>query len=112
MDYVPDAATNVIRYVSFGYNLLTGNPEGEFDLGGRDTGIKISYPIFDFSYDEGKQTYYLDQVVSIPDQVAFAPYGGCVSETQTAVFTGAKSYRDELAVAVEASGEVSYEYSS
>ena len=107
MDYVPNAATNVIRFVSFGYNLLRGLPEGDFSSGGRDTGIQINHPIFKFSYGE-KSEYYEGEVVRVPDQVSFAPYSDCISTTSTSIYSGAASYRDELSVLVEASGELLY----
>lgn len=100
----PDVLSSVTRFVTFGYDLIKGNPEGDFNLGGRDDGIKISYPVLQFTYDLGKDLFYMDSVVSVPDQVTFAPYDGCATETSNVVYSGAESYREELAVGVETTG--------
>ena len=37
---VRDALYPITRYAGMGYNLLRGNPEGDFKQGGKDPGIK------------------------------------------------------------------------
>lgn len=99
-----DELSDVTRYVSVGYNLIKGNPEGDFYSGGRDTGVKLLYQIFKFSFIKQKTELYLGMVVNEPDQVEFEPYDACVTSTSNEVYSGAKSYRDEIAVEVDAEG--------
>ena len=64
-----DALSTVTRYVGVGYNLLRGNPEGDYDRGGIDPGIKITKHILKFTYDQGKQAFYRGATNNLPDQV-------------------------------------------
>lgn len=41
-----DQLSLVTRYAGTGYNLIKGNPEGDFSYGGVDPGIKTTHVIF------------------------------------------------------------------
>ena len=69
-----DALSLVTRYVGVGYDLIKGSPEGEFNGGGGDPGIKITRHIYDFTYDRNRKAFYMNQVMSLyPIRSTFLP---------------------------------------
>jgi hypothetical protein len=100
-----DQLSLATRYVGIGYNLIRGSPEGDFNLGGNDPGIKITHHIFRFTYDENKMASYLGSSMQVPDQVNFQAFSTCASSTEKKAYSGAKSYQEELSVNVEAEGK-------
>lgn len=95
----------VTRYVGNGYNLIRGNPEGKFNLGGVDPGIKSTREIFTHTYAKGRQVYYRGRSVQVPDQVSFRASESCAAEHTTRAYTGRKSYMKELQLGVSVSGK-------
>lgn len=117
-----DQLTSITRYVGVGYNLLKGSPDGDFILGGADPGVLITKAIFDFTYQEGKEAYFVNQggkdtVVDVPDQVNFQPVASCSMENKASVYSGEKSYQKSLNYGVDAKGnlqkrKISYMYAA
>ena len=99
-----DELSLVTRYAGMGYNLLMANPEGDFNLGGVDPGIKTTNFIFKHTYSKGKKAFYRGQSLNVPDQVTFHASSSCAKSQTTNAFSGQSSYRKELSVNVEGSG--------
>lgn len=97
--------SNVSKLVSFGYNLIRGCPEGEFESGGMDVGIRSTNQIFKFTFDKGKVDSYVDSTLSQPDQVDYIPRTVYTLLTADNVYGGGKSYRDTVTTAVTAAGK-------
>ena len=94
----------VTRYAGMGYNILKANPEGDFYLGGTDPGIKTTRFIFNFTYADGKEAFYKDKMMLVPDQVTFHMSESCAKSHTSDAYSGQTSYKHELSVNVEASG--------
>lgn len=101
-----DELSLVTRYAGMGYNLLTGNPEGDFSIGGADPGIKTTKFIFKHTYTKGDENdaYYRGHTLKVPDQVTFLMTAGCSSSQRSDAYSGQASYREELLQNVDASG--------
>lgn len=97
--------TGISRLVSFGYNLIRGCPDGGFENGGIDSGIRTSHSIFKFTFHKGKNDSYFDSSYSQPDQVHFEPSLESL-ESSDNVYGGGKSYRDAITTGVSAAGKV------
>ena len=97
-----DALSLVTRYVGVGYDLIKGSPEGEFNGGGGDPGIKITRHIFDFTYDRNRKAFYMNQAMSLPDQVNFLASSNCAETKEQQAYSGAKSYQRDLSHSVKA----------
>ena len=91
-----DALYPITRYAGMGYNFLRGNPEGDFDLGGKDPGIQNTRWIFNLTYSMGREGFYGGNTVAIPDQVNFHPTQTCMKKSSTRVYSGQTSYQNEL----------------
>ncbi len=80
-----NAASVITRYAGMGYNLLEANPEGDFNRGGVDPGIKTTRFIFQqtFSTPQANNIYYRGQRMAVPDQVTFHQSQACVLSTST-----------------------------
>ena len=91
-----DALYPITRYAGMGYNLLRGNPEGDFELGGKDPGIQNTRWIFNLTYLMGREGYYGGTTVAIPDQVNFQPTQTCMAHSSTRAYSGQTSYQKEL----------------
>ena len=93
-----------LHFIGVGYNILKGNPEGgQLTQGGVDPGLLTSRRIFQFTWKTKRTSS--DGQYQVPDQVNFNHRASCVKTTKNEVISGAKSYQDELKVAVEAEGE-------
>lgn len=93
-----------LHFVGVGYNLLTGNPEGDDSLnGGVDPGLLTTKKIFKLTYDTNKLS--VDLKYKVPDQVSFAPRLKCVYTTKKEVISGSRSYQQKLGADVKASGK-------
>ena len=79
------------------HDLLMANPEGDFNLGGVDPGIKSTRFIFEHTYSQGKEAYYNGQVLQ-----------SCAMSEITNAYSGQTSYKNELSVNVDESGEQCY----
>lgn len=104
-DEEADQLTALTRYVGIGYNLLKGSPDGDFLSGGVDPGVLTTRTIFDFTYKEGKDAYYMDATVQVPDQVNFQPIASCSTNSRASVYSGAKSYQNSLNFGINAKGK-------
>ena len=100
-----DELSLVTRYTGMGYNILMANPEGDFNRGGVDPGIKSTRFIFKHTYNDEKEAFYRGKVVQVPDQVAFHMSQSCASKESSSAYSGETSYKKELSVNVEASGK-------
>ena len=93
-----------LHFVGVGYNLLKGNPEGgDVTNGGVDPGLLITRKIFKLTWNTNKKS--VDNRISVPDQVTFAPRSSCVTTNKKEVFSGAKSYQEKLNADVQVSGK-------
>ena len=99
-----DKLSLLTLYAGVGYDLITGSPEGDFDVGGIDPGIKITRKIFKLSYTQNKKAYYLGNAMNVPDQVLFHASHACSSSEAIKIFMGEKSYQSDLSVSVQAEG--------
>ena len=91
-----DALYPIARYAGMGYNLLRGNPEGDFESGGKDPGILDTHWIFNLTYTLNKEGYLNGETVAVPDQVEFQPSQSCSSKSSTKAYSGQKSYQKQL----------------
>ena len=71
--------------------------------GGVDPGLLITRKIFQLTWNTNKKT--VDNRISVPDQVTFAPRSSCVTTNKKEVFFGAKSYQEKLNADVKVSGK-------
>ena len=94
----------VTRYAGTGYNLIRGNPEGDFSYGGVDPGIKTTNEIFAHTYTKRKRAYYLGKTMQVPDQVNFHMSHSCAASHTVQAYSGRKSYMKELETSVSVSG--------
>ncbi len=97
-----DSASLVTRHVGMGYNILQANPEGDFNRGGIDHGIKTTRFVFKHTYSQGNEIYYQGRRMQVPNQVTFHQTQSCVQSHSTDACSGQTSYRNELSVNVEA----------
>lgn len=88
-----------------GYNLLQANPEGDFNRGGVDPGIKTTRFVFKQTYSQGNNIFYQGRRMQVPDQVTFHQTHSCVQTHSTKAYSGQASYRKELSLNVEAAGK-------
>ena len=102
-----DQLSLVTRYTGVGYNIIRGNPEGDFDRGGVDPGIKTIHEIFDLTYKRGKQAFYQGKAMDVPDQVSFHVSQSCAASHSVKAFSGRKSYMKQLDRSVSVSGTFS-----
>ena len=91
-----DALYPITRYAGMGYNYLRGNPEGDFNKGGKDPGIRSTRWIFNLTYSMGREGYYRGKTVALPDQVNFHPRTSCMEKSTTRAYSGQTSYQKEL----------------
>jgi hypothetical protein len=94
----------VTRYTGTGYNLVRGNPEGDFNRGGIDPGIRTTNEIFSHTYTMGKKAFYLGRGMAVPDQVNFHMTHSCAASQSVLAYSGRKSYMKELEKSVSVSG--------
>lgn len=99
-----DQLSLVTRYAGTGYNLVRGNPEGDFNLGGVDPGIRTTQEIFAHTYTSRKKAFYRGRVMQVPDQVNFHMSQSCGSSHTVQAYSGRKSYMKELQNSVGVSG--------
>lgn len=101
-----DELSLVTRYAGMGYNLLMGNPEGDFSIGGADPGIKTTKFIFKHTYTKGNENdaYYRGEALKVPDQVTFHATADCSTSQRSDAYSGQKSYKKELQLDVDVSG--------
>ena len=102
--------TPIVRYAGAGYNIIKGNPEGDFTRGGIDPGIKATREIFAFTNTKNRKVYYQRRQVSIPDQVSFLTRVSCATQHSEQAFSGSKSYSKELERSVSVSGALKVKY--
>ena len=96
------------RYAGTGYNLIKGNPEGDFNYGGVDPGIKTTNYIFTHTYRNRKRAYYLGRTMQVPDQVNFHMSQSCAASHTVNAYSGRKSYMRELESSISVSGKNYY----
>ena len=99
-----DQLSLVTRYAGLGYNIIRGNPEGDFNRGGIDPGIKTTRVIFAHTYRMGNRAFYRGGVMEVPDQVKFHAVQSCASSQSVDAYSGRKSYMKELETSVSAGG--------
>ena len=100
-----DQLSLVTRYAGMGYNVLEANPEGDFNRGGIDPGIKTTRFVFKHTYNDGNRARYRGRAMSVPDQVEFHMTQACSRRETTNAYSGQTSYKNELSVNVESSGK-------
>lgn len=95
----------VTDFVAIGYNLLNGNPDGDFSRGGLDPGLRLTRRIFKLTYNRSKTIYYKGQSASIPDQVDFQHSPSCASGQRVNVYSGTASYQKKLSKNLNVGGD-------
>ena len=60
-----DMLSSVTRYAGTEYNLVRGNPEGDFNKGGVDPGIRTTNFIFTHTYAMRKKAFYRGRVMDV-----------------------------------------------
>ena len=103
---VLDELSLVTRYAGTGYNLVRGNPEGDFNVGGVDPGIRTTWEVFAHTYTTGKEAFYRGRTMQVPDQVTFLMSESCASSHTVKAYSGRKSYMKELQTSVSVSGKL------
>ena len=96
---------DIFGFVGIGYDLLHGNPEGDYNLGGIDPGFKLARNIFKRTYDQNKKVTYEGREVLIPDQMDYQSVYGCSSVEVATAYSGAFSYQKKLSTNVDTSGK-------
>ena len=76
-----------LQFIGVKYNLLKGNPEGKFELGGLDPGLAITRKILKLTNDNGE---------AVPDQICYEPREGSAVEKTAKIFSGTKRYQEKL----------------
>ena len=99
------SSSRLVGFIGIGYDILRGNPEGDFNRGGIDPGFKLSRNILKRTYTEGKQAIFEGETIDIPDQMSYHPLSSCSSSQSISVFTGTQSYQNKLDVNVDISGK-------
>ena len=102
-DYLPLDPT---RFVGVGYNLIRGAPEGTFEGGGSDPGIKVAHHIHRFTYNQNKKKDFLNKRYRVPDQVNYFLRSSCTKTDERRAYIGSKSYQSNLAASISAEGTV------
>ena len=96
-----EARPPIENYVGIGYDLLRGNPEGDFTLGGHDPGLRLR-SIFKLTDRNGRPISHGSQTV--PQQIEYKPVHSCSSAHSVKAFSGTKSYQKKLDVSVNLEG--------
>ena len=99
-----DQLSLVTRFTGTGYNIVEGNPEGDFNRGGVDPGVKTTNVIFAHTYSNGKKAFYQGRAMDVPDQVNFHMSESCASSHSVQAYSGRKSYMKVLDRSVSVSG--------
>ena len=99
-----DHLSLVTRYAGLGYNIIRGNPEGDFNRGGIDPGIKTTRVILAHTSRMGKRAFYLGRAMELPDQIKFHEVQSCASSHSINAYSGRKSYMKELETSVSVGG--------
>ncbi|XP_052803017.1 uncharacterized protein LOC128233396 [Mya arenaria] len=90
---MPPQAPNAIHHVGVSYNLLKGNPDGEYwSTGGEDPGVDLTRKIFTIS--SGNQ----------PPEVIMEHHDGCQNSHGFNLFYSPESYQEKLFINVQTSG--------
>ena len=92
-------------YIGIGYDLLKGNPEGDFTLGGLDPGLRLR-SIFKLTDARGRPISRNSQ--DLPTQIEHTRVHTCSSVHRVNAFSGTKSYQKKLDVNVKLSGIVNH----
>lgn len=103
-----DPLSLLTKYAGMPYNLIYGNPEGDYEIGGMDPGLGLTRRMMDFTYDEGKTTIYNGVELAVPDQVEFSSSESCAEIKSTTAYSGSQSYQHDLSVNVETSMDGEY----
>ena len=90
-----DQLSLVTRFTGTGYNIIEGNPEGDFNIGGVDPGVKTTNVIFAHTYSNEKKAFYQGRAMDVPDQVNFHMSESCASSHSVQAYSGRKSYMIE-----------------
>ncbi|XP_045209954.2 uncharacterized protein LOC123561558 [Mercenaria mercenaria] len=86
-------APNAIHHVGVSYNLLKGNPDGEFwSTGGEDPGVSLTRKIFTISPGDN------------PPEIIAEHHDGCQYSHGFTLFYNPKSYQDKLLTNVHTTG--------
>ena len=96
-----EARPPIDSYIGIGYDLIEGNPEGDFTLGGIDPGLRLS-SIFKLT-DANGQPIPSDSP-NLPSQIEYTPVHACSSVHSVNAFSGTKSYQEKLDVSVDVEG--------
>ena len=102
---VGSTSTRLVGFVGIGYDLLKGNPEGDFNQGGIDPGYKLARNILKRTYTKNKEASFNGETIKIPDQMAYHPVSSCSSVESISVYTGTKRYQRKLDINTEVGGQ-------
>ncbi|XP_041452750.1 uncharacterized protein LOC121405848 [Lytechinus variegatus] len=94
-----------INFIGIGYDIIDGNPEGSYGIGGVDPGLLVTRRIFKMTHDLSKTSS--DNMYSVPDEVKFIHRSSAVTSSTHTTFYGESSYASKLSAQVDVAG--SYE---
>ena len=83
IDVKTDDLSLLTKYAGMPYNLIYGNPEGDYEIGGMDPGLEQTRKMIEFTYEEGKTAIYNGVELQVPDQVVFIAASSCASPQLT-----------------------------
>ena len=93
-----------LNYLGVGYNLLKGNPDGgAASKDGSDPGLFPTRRIFELTWYQKKMSD--DKRYKVPDQVRYYEHSSCAESTTFQMFTGTKSYQQNLKSDVKGEGK-------
>ena len=93
-----------LNYLGVGYNLLKGNPDGgATSQDGSDPGLLPTRRIFELTWNQNKMSD--DKRYKVPDQARYYEHSSCVETTTSQMFTGGRSYQQNLLSDVKGEGK-------
>ena len=99
-----EARPPIDSYIGIGYDLIKGNPEGDFALGGVDPGLRLRSI---FKLTDANEQPIPSNSPSLPIQIEYTPVHACSSVNIVNAFSGTKSYQKKLDVNVDVEGMTS-----
>ena len=99
-----EARPPIDSYIGIGYDLIKGNPEGDFTLGGVDPGLRLRSI---FNLTDANEQPIPSNSPSLPIQIEYTPVHACSSVNSVNAFSGTKSYQKKLDVNVDVEGMAS-----
>lgn len=85
-----------LHYIGVGYNMIRGNPDGNFwAAGGDDPGLLSTRKVLKLSSND-----------AVPAEIVYEHHDQCRSAHEFAFFSDSKSYQNKLLERVKSSGNI------